>query len=80
MPQVSKYVWTLNKDQQLALKRVYDRSKLDGFGRPIDSVKAKGISYRQFRRTVQYSSLMKCAMVRWCGMWLGIEEDGHTHS
>lgn len=21
-----------------------------------------------------------CIMVPWCGMWLGIEKDGHTHS
>jgi len=21
-----------------------------------------------------------CLMIKWCGMWLGIETDGHTHS
>jgi hypothetical protein len=27
---------------------------------------------------VQFS--FDCAMVHWCGMWLGIEQDGYTHS
>jgi hypothetical protein len=35
-------------------------------------------SYRAFRRTVQTS--FDCLMVRWCDMWVGIEEDGYTHS
>ena len=55
----------LTKEQRAALKRVYDREPL-------------GISYRQFRRTVQFG--YDCVMVQWCGMWLGIERDGYTHS
>jgi len=27
-----------------------------------------------------YDGLMGCVMLPWCGMWLGIEPDGHTHS
>ena len=37
-----------------------------------------GLTYRRFRRTV-----VPCRdyiMVPWCGMWLGIELDGYTHS
>jgi hypothetical protein len=39
------------------------------------------LTYRQFRKKVQP---MFCGdggvMIHWCGMWLGIEEDGYTHS
>jgi hypothetical protein len=68
MPQVTKYVKTLTKAQQIALKRVYDRG--------ADST--KDLSYRQFRKTVCHS--FDCSMVQWAGMWLGIELDGYTHS
>ena len=77
MPKVSRYVQTLNKAQQRALKNVYDRG-------PIYQKIAPGherrISYRQFRKTVRYDFLIDCAMVQWAGMTLGIETDGHTHS
>lgn len=73
MPRVSKWVQTLNKAQQVALKRVYDRGPIYSDGHiPLP------ISYRQFRRRVQFS--FDCAMVPWCNMWLGIELDGYTHS
>jgi len=36
----------------------------------------QGKSYRQFRKTVKTG--WDCVMVRWCGMWLGIEPDGVT--
>lgn len=38
----------------------------------------QGLSYKQFRKTVQIG--YDCIMVPWCGMWLGIETDGYTHS
>jgi hypothetical protein len=38
----------------------------------------QGLTYLEFRRTV--SAGFDCVMVRWCGMWLGIEPDGYTHS
>lgn len=38
----------------------------------------QGLSFLAFRRTVQPG--WDCVMVRWCGMWLGIEKDGYTHS
>jgi hypothetical protein len=37
------------------------------------------MTYRKFRKTIQYGSF-GCIMVQWCGMWLGIETDGYTHS
>ena len=35
-------------------------------------------TYREFRRRVIIG--VDCAMIQWCGMWLGIESDGYTHS
>ena len=55
----------LTKQQRKALFKVYNRQPLN-------------MSYLEFRRTVV--SGYDCIMVRWCGMWLGIEADGYTHS
>lgn len=55
----------LNKEQRKALHRVWMRDP-------------QGMTYLQFRRSVHWG--YDCAMVRWCGMWLGIEKDGYTHS
>lgn len=55
----------LNKQQQIALKRKWQQND-------------QGMSYRTFRRTVVAS--FDCIIVRWSGMWLGIESDGYTHS
>lgn len=38
----------------------------------------QGLTYRQFRATVLGG--YDCIMIHWCGMWLGIETDGYTHS
>ncbi len=38
----------------------------------------QGMSYWDFRKTVQPGH--DCIMVRWSGMWIGIELDGYTHS
>jgi hypothetical protein len=51
------------------------------YSRPVDGTTHTGLrGYRAFRRTVAYDGLMNCVMIHWCGMWLGIEPDGHTHS
>lgn len=55
----------LSKAQRAALLRVYQRDP-------------QGLDYRAFRRTVAPGP--GCIMVPWCGMWLGIEPDGYTHS
>ena len=57
----------MTKAQQIALKRVYDCTPL-------------GISYLQFRRSATHDRRLECVMVEWCGMVLGIETDGYTHS
>ena len=77
----------LTKEQRIALKRVYDRAPLiileDGTtraGRQNEQYYglARYATYREFRRTAQQG--FDCLMVPWCGMWLGIEKDGYTHS
>jgi len=55
----------LNKEQRQSLHRVWLRD-------------SQGLSYLQFRRAVQPG--WDCVMIKWCGMWLGIERDGYTHS
>jgi hypothetical protein len=62
-----------NKEQLRALLRVYNRGAMGGPG-------SEPMTYRQFRRTAQYVHHMGVLMVPWCGMWLGIEKDGYTHS
>ena len=55
----------INKRQAKSLKRKWEQD-------------SQGMSYLQFRRTVEAG--WGCIMVRWCGMTLGIEPDGYTHS
>ena len=57
----------ITKAQQRALKAVYDRHPLKE-------------SYLSFRRRVAPYPADSCIMIEWCGMWLGIETDGYTHS
>lgn len=37
-------------------------------------------SYKQFRRSVSPYIGGDCVLVPFCGMWVGIEADGYTHS
>ena len=62
----------LTKAQRKAVKRIYDRVVDD------TPPSRKPVSYLRFRRTVAWG--WDCAMVRYAGMWLGIEKDGYTHS
>ena len=55
----------LTKEQRKALFSVYNRQPMN-------------VSYMEFRRSVVCG--YDCIMVEWCGMWLGIEPDGYTHS
>ncbi len=55
----------LTKQQRASLKRKWTQDN-------------QGMSYLAFRRTVLGG--YDCIMVKWCGMWLGIETDGYTHS
>ena len=56
---------TLTKPQRHAIFRVWLRDN-------------QSMTYREFRKTVLTG--YDCLMVHWCGMWLGIELDGYTHS
>lgn len=58
--------WTLA--QFRALERLYIRSA------------DKAPNFEQFRERVVTDHLNGCLMVPWCGMYIGIEKDGHTHS
>lgn len=60
----------LTRPQRVALRRVHQRLQQSDNHKPD--------SYRSFRRTVQPGP--GCVMVPFCGMWLGIEPDGYTHS
>lgn len=61
----------ITKAQATALLRKYAHGDL----------KAKGITYRDFRRTIQPTFGMDSAVVvHWCGMWLAIEQDGYVHT
>lgn len=83
----------LTREQRVALKRVYDRQPVyqvaeqTGIGQETagrrllqgePGIEARRMTYREFRRTVQ--PFFGCILVNWCGMILGIETDGHTHS
>jgi hypothetical protein len=57
----------ITKEQQRALRQVFERTELD-------------MTYLQFRRTALRGLWDECVMVPWCGMLLGIERDGYTHS
>jgi hypothetical protein len=57
----------MTKAQRKALFIVYTRDN-------------QSMTYRQFRRTIVCANYDDSVMVKWCGMWLGIEPDGYTHS
>jgi hypothetical protein len=83
----------LTKEQRAALKAVFDRRPayvgengdllFPCIGTGMEQATRAVLpiaSYRQFRRTVRPYFGGDCILVPWCGMWLGIEEDGYTHS
>jgi hypothetical protein len=58
----------MNKAQQKSLLRVWQRDN-------------SRMTFLQFRRSVEPQiGYANCFMVQSRGMWLGIEEDGYTHS
>ena len=82
------------KAQIKALKSVYDRCPIDQYNRRIEPRYIQNseyylgtptycypgaISYNTFRRSAS-RAFGNCLMVPWCGMMLGIETDGYTHS
>lgn len=65
--------------QMLALSDVYDRMPLGLDGNALMPGKT-GMTWEEFKKTAHKEVAGPAIMVRWCGMWLGIEEDGHVHS
>ena len=70
---MSKYFPVTTREQRVALKAVYDRKPL------LNSCLTR-MTYRQFRKTAYVNTMMNCVLVQWCGITLGIEPDGYTHS
>jgi hypothetical protein len=62
----------INKKQRRALTMLWLRCQSETEN-PIGSL-------REFHRSAYYSYLMGCVMVEWCGMIIGIEENGYIHS
>ena len=59
----------LTRKQREAVKRLYDRDA-DG-----------ARNYRQFRRRVMPTFYNDdCVIIKWAGMYVGIETDGYTHT
>ncbi len=71
---------TLTKAQRRSVKDIFNRESP-----VIRGCNATELSYREFRKTLRRGPYVDdtgpgCVMIRWEGMWLGIEPDGYTHS
>lgn len=71
-----------NRAQRVALHGLYTSAAPKPY--ITDAERSAGIvavplTYRQFRRSLVWGDFGS-VMVQWCGMWVGIEADGHTHS
>ena len=57
------------------------RKQMEAIHRKYQQSPDGATSYLAFRRRVQpLVGDNACAIMQWCGMWLGIEPDGYTHS
>lgn len=65
----------ITKPQQTALARLVTRDADHAKDTPRVPTWA---NYRAARKAVHVG--YDCIMIFWCGMWLGIEKDGYTHS
>lgn len=65
---------TMNKQEQYAMAKLFARQR--GVTQPHPGLFRE---YRAFRRTARYTH-MGCWLVPWCGMIVGIERDGYTHT
>lgn len=70
---IAGYYKKPTREQQLALLKVWMRDKEWNRKNRVET-------YLKFRRTAYKAFADECIMVPWCGMILGIERDGHTHS
>ena len=64
--------------QAKAVKKLWFRMSSDARGQWGAWSDPRG-AYKAFRKTV-FPAFQGVAMIRWCGMCIGIEPDGHTHS
>jgi hypothetical protein len=61
------YEEKLTSEQRMAMLEVFSRKPLP-------------VTWPEFLRSAFNDPLMRCVLVPWSGMILGIEPDGHTHS
>jgi hypothetical protein len=79
-----KRVYDRNRSNHLVIDCAHNRAKSPSLiGHVVGNETAynltcRRLSYREFRRRAFQGS--DCIMLAWCGMWLGIEPDGYTHS
>jgi len=64
----------INKAQRRAITLLWLRCL------EADKLRNRLGSLRAFHRSAYYSYTMGCVMVKWCGMLVGIEQDGYTHT
>jgi len=65
-------------------EREMNRAQLESLYRVFCRDPDGAQSFLEFRRRALLGTAVKPEdryfMIRWCGMWLGIEPDGYTHS
>ena len=69
-------LYTGNKAEQTAFKRLFDRWSHADVNPNVRLL----TSYPQFRKTIMYNTLNACFMVKIADIYIGIETDGYTHS
>ena len=70
----------LSTEQLKALRSIYDRGPLDMTAHTPSSEYQPLMPWGTFRDSAELNLEQTVLMVYWCGMWLGIEKDGYTHS
>ena len=78
----------MNETQELALKRVFDRVPLISQLTPSGTVMPMPVYDKRVANEPMTFDAFKAlayegygyVIVPWAGMWLGIEQDGYTHS
>jgi hypothetical protein len=64
--------------QSKALRKLWQRMSADSRGQWGAYSDPRG-AYRAFRKSA-FRAFGDVIMIKWCGMLIGIETDGHTHS
>ena len=75
-----KYWHTMTKEQQKSCKKLYEREQ-PRVGSNTLRIGRNRESYLKFRRRFKFGMSYDPYFIGpWCGMFIGIEPDGHTHS